>query len=101
MEEISHAFQYLGALIEYFSIVTAIAGAAIAAKGYRLAGVMITIGSGLHAFGYIVLTQLHRALDAPSPIQTLLISCMYPGLLVLTIGICYLAFTLRHRRADA
>jgi uncharacterized membrane protein YidH (DUF202 family) len=101
MEEISQAFQLLGALIEYFSIVTALAGAAIAAKGYRLAGAMIAIGSGLHAMGYIALTQLHHALDRPSPTQTLLISCMYPGLLMLTAGICYLAFTLGRKRTDA
>lgn len=96
METITHAFQSLSNLIEVFSILIALAGLFIATRNYKGAGLMIAVGSGLHAVGYFLLT--HRDLNSEvSPLGTLLISAMYPGLLLLTLGICYLAYLLPRR----
>lgn len=99
MEAITHIFQSLGYLIEVFSILIAAAGFYIATRGYKTAGTMIGIGSGLHALGYFLL--IHRDLQAGlTPFKSLMISAMYPGLLLLTAGICHLAYLLGRKRGD-
>jgi len=96
MEELAHAFLWLDYLIETFSILIALAGVLLVFRGYKVAGALIAIGSGMHALGY----HLHMAPDVlldNEPLLGLLISLMYPGLLLLTLGICYLAFSLKPR----
>ena len=99
MEEMSRIFQSLSQFIEYFSLFIAIAGVTITFKGHRLAGTMIAVGSAFHAIGYMLLMQQHP--DTASTAKTLLISSMYPGLLLLTAGICYLAFSLKGKQLGA
>ena len=100
MEAIAHVLQSLGNLIEIFSILIAAAGFYVAARGYKVAGIMIGIGSGLHALGYFLL--MHRDIQTGlTPFKSLVISTMYPGLLLLTAGICYLAYSLGRKRGDA
>jgi hypothetical protein len=100
MEALTHTFQSLSFLIEALSLVIAAAGLFIAFQGYKAAGAMISIGSGFHALGYFLL--MRRDLQAePTPLNALVISAMYPGLLLLTVGICYLAYSLRRKRGGA
>ena len=100
MEFVTHAFQSLGYLIEAFSLLTAAAGFFIASRGYKAAGTMIGVGSGLHALGYVLFMH-GTPLGQPSPLKSLLISTMYPGLLLLTVGIVSLALTLPRTRANS
>ena len=97
METISHAFQSLGDLIEVFSLLVAMAGFYIAFQGFKVAGTMIGVGSGLHALGYSLLTRRDLHVELTS-FRSLLINTMYPGLLLLTVGICYLAYLLHRKR---
>ena len=100
MEAITHVFQSLGYLIEVFSILIAVAGFYISAREHKVAGTMIGIGSSLHALGYFLLMQGDLQ-TGPTPFKSLVISTMYPGLLLLTAGICYLAYSLGRKRRDA
>lgn len=97
METITRIFQSLDFLIEVFSVLIAISGLLIAVRGYRLAGMLIAVGSGLHALGYFLITHGGHGPDL-TPLRSLLISAMYPGLLLLTLGFCCLALSLRTRR---
>ena len=100
MEEITRAFQSLSYLIEVFLVLIAVSGLSIAFKGYKAAGTMIGLGAGLHALGYYLL--MHRDLQADTtPLKELVISTMYPGFLLLTVGICYLAYSLHSKRRGA
>ncbi|KRA72807.1 hypothetical protein ASD78_14365 [Lysobacter sp. Root667] len=97
MEAITHAFQSISCLIEVFSLLIAVAGFYIAFRGYKAAGAMIGVGSGLHALGYFLL--MHGSPQTQlTPIKSFVISAMHPGLLLLTVGVCYLALTLQRRR---
>lgn len=99
METITHAFQSLSLLIEVFSLLIAVAGFYIAIRGYKLAGAMVGVGSGLHAFGYSLLMRRDIFTDV-TPLESLMISTMYPGLLLLSVGVCYLAYSLGKEHDD-
>jgi hypothetical protein len=100
METITQLFQSLDFLIEGFSILIAISGLLIALRGYKIAGALIAVGSGLHALGHFLLVHRDLSVD-PTAFESLLISTMFPGLLLLTIGVCYLALTLQAPRHGA
>jgi len=97
MESIANTFQYLSYLIEVFSALMAVSGVLIVFKGYRLAGTLMALGGGLHFLGYSVMMFETEY----TPLKQLLTSLMFPGLLLLTLGICLLAFTLRPLSKDA
>ena len=96
MDKIILAFQSLDYLIEWFSALIAIAGAVIAFRGYAGAGLLIAVGSGMHAIGYYKVMS-HEPGEDMSQGGVLVTSLMYPGLLLLTLGICYLSLSLKRR----
>ncbi|WP_460452757.1 hypothetical protein [Arenimonas aestuarii] len=96
MEEITHAFGWLHWFIEWFNVLIAIAGVVIAFRGYKVAGLLIALGSVMHAIGYYK-TMAGDSGGELEQLDWLLISFMYPGMLLHAVGIFYLAISLRHR----
>ena|SRR5690606_39672134 len=100
MESITHLFQSLDFVVDIFSVLIAISGLIAAYRGYKAAGLLMTAGAILHGVGLFLLRHQDLTIEM-TPFRSLLISGMYPGTLLFTIGVFCLALALPAKRSGA
>jgi hypothetical protein len=98
METMTTLFFWLGNFIPLYIASGVVAGAVLVVRARSISGALITVGAAAHLTGYL---SLDRPIGAEeTALSTFLPTLMFPGSLLVSVGMLSLAFSVRGKRPN-